>query len=233
MVSPQIAEFVRTAETNRGFWLKDVPDGTLLKVETGNDTFRILVLDAKDGKVALKATHPQLQEPMVFYHQGSTGGGSMVKMGWVGVGLHLRMNPADGGLMTTGVVKSFEVIQEEAVRSELQATAEEFEKRKSISPEEFDAAVAQLIKRDFPVQYQAEVADFVGKFCMEGKGIMLGILDQARKADKLPEALKLLEVHYREHWSYRPPPLRGSFITQQDVHYADLPYKELGLELPS
>ena len=98
MLSPQIAEFVRKIETNEGFDLKEVPKGTLLQIETENDdTFYVLVLEPKKGKVALKVPgHPQLQEPQVFFHQGATGGGSVVKFGWIGVGLYLRMNPGCG-----------------------------------------------------------------------------------------------------------------------------------------
>ncbi len=233
MLSPQIAEFVRKTQMNNGFDLGELPKGTLLQIETQNDTFYILVLEPKEGKVALKVPdHPQLQEPQVFYHQGATGGGSTVKFGWVGVGLHLRMNPGGGGLMTTSPVKSFKVIQNEALAQELRTVGEKFDNEKTISPEEFDAAVKKTVAKCFPAKHHAEIQQFVDQFCSEGKGIMLGILDCAHKAGKLSEALQILKEDFKEHWGYRPKKFRGSFITEQDVHYANRPYQKLGIPLP-
>lgn len=232
MFSPQIAEFVRRAESSEGLNLHQLPLHTLLKIETQDHSYHMLVLEPKEGRGILEADHPRLREPQTFYLQGATGGGSVVKLGCIIVGLHLRMNLASGGLLVTSRVKSVRVVEDAVRRQKLSASAEAAEKPEAFSPEEFDRAVRALLDQKFPAEYRGEVQQFVGQFCPEGKGIMLGILDRAREAGKLDEALRLLGEDFKEHWDYRPPHVRGSFITEQDVYYVQRAYQRLGIPLP-
>ncbi len=142
------------------------------------------------------------------------------------------MNLASGGVMTTTPVKNFKIIEDEARIENLRIAAEEYEQRETITPEEFDKILEDLIAKNFSKEEQARVQQFVDQFCSEGKGVMLGILDRAREAGKLDEAFQILEEDFREHWNYRPPPFRGSFVTEQDVYYVNRAYQKLGLPLP-
>lgn len=232
MLSPQIAEFVRKTRMNDGFDLREVPKDTLLKVETRDLTFFMLVLDSQQCKVALKADYPELREPQVFFHQGATGGGSMVKLGWIGVGLYLRMNPSCGGLMTIPLVKSFEIIQDETIAHELRTAGEKFDSEKPITKEEFDEITKEFVVKNFPSEHQSKIQQFVDQFCSEGKGVILGVLDRAHRAGKLQQALHVLEQQFHEHWTFRPKQFRGSFITEQDVFYVEEAYRQLGLPSP-
>jgi len=148
MISPQIAEFIQRAEVNEGFSLKELSKNMLLEIKTQNHIFYILLLNPKEGEVILQSDHPQLQEPQVFYHQGSTDGGSVVKLNWIGVGFRLRMNHASGGLMTTSIVKSFKIIEDETRTKNFLKAAEAYEQQETISSEEFDKNVRDLTIND-------------------------------------------------------------------------------------
>lgn len=101
------------------------------------------------------------------------------------------------------------------------------------TPERVKKATMEFVAESFPSSKSRRIHDLVDNFNMEGQGVMLGILDGAHKAGKLDEALDLLETQYREHWSYRPKDLRGSFITAKDEIKVRDVYKELGIPLPS
>jgi hypothetical protein len=233
MLSTEIQQFIRRANASEGFKLEEVLADTLIQIRTRDHTYLMLVTEPASRTVVVKADHPQLQKPRVFYLQGSTGGGSVVRMGWVGKGLHLRMNFAEGGVLTTTPIESFEAVEDESLHEELTSAAKEFDSRETVSPEEFDKAVEEIVRKEFPVKFQQKILEFLNEFCPSGKGTMLGIFHYAHKAEKLEEAIRVLEDDYEEHWQYRPPPFRGSFITEVDVDYVEGAYRKLSLPLPT
>ncbi len=101
------------------------------------------------------------------------------------------------------------------------------------TPEQVKEATRQFVSETFPSNKSRRIHALVDEFNMEGQGNMLGVLEGAHKAGKLDEALTLLETQYREHWSYYPRALRGSFVTVKDEMKIRDAYKQLGIPLPA
>lgn len=101
------------------------------------------------------------------------------------------------------------------------------------SPEQIQKATEEFVAETFPSNRLRRIHALVGEFNLEGKGNMLGILERAHKAGKLDEALDMLEAQLREHWSYYPKELRGSFITVKDEMKIRDTYHILGIQVPS
>lgn len=228
MLSPQLVSLAKAG----GFDIKDVPQGTLMEVETSHDTFWILVVDPAESKIVVEGTHPNLLQPLVFIHQGATNGGSAVKMGWLGTGLCLRMNLAAGGLLCTSTVKNIQFVEEPDRAARLAEAGQKFDQQPVISTEEFDVIVRELITKEFPADQQERITTFINEFNNEGKGVMLGILSRAQAAGKLAQAQEILDTDFHEHWSYRHPRIRGSLINEQDVFYIERAFQKLGLPSP-
>lgn len=228
MISPQLVALAQA----EGFDIEHVPSGTLIEVKTQNDTFWLLVVDPQQGRIVLESTHRELQKPMVFNYQGATSGGSAVKLGCMAVGFRMRMNPAEGGILTTSTVRSIEFPEDPERAARLAAADVEDEQRPTMSEEEFVRRVQETIDKEFPEDRRERIRVFVAEFNSEGQGIMLGIMSRAHAVGKLDQALEILDKDFKEHWGRRPPFARGSFITEQDVHYVERAYQQLGLPSP-
>jgi|SRR3989344_6113833 len=101
------------------------------------------------------------------------------------------------------------------------------------SLEQVREATRQFVSETFPLNTSRRIHALVDEFNMEGQGNMLGVLEGAHKIGKLDETLDLLETQYREHWSYYPKALRGSFVTVKDEMKIRDTYKQLGIPLPT
>jgi len=232
-LSPEIQEFIEQTEQSEGFNIKEVPQGTLIDVETrSGSVYTLVVSDPENHEVALVGPHDGLREPTLYYLQGATGGGSMVKTGWIGKGLRLRLN-GPGTLLTTSPVVNFQFNSEPERGPQMLAEAES--KRPEPATEDaldkFNRMLDGIIDT-FPDEHQGRARGLVNEFNSQGRGIMVRIFELANEQGKLPAALDLIEKQYREHWAYRAPEIRGSFITEQDVHYIHAAYEELDLPLP-
>ena len=74
------------SEVLGGVYFNDVPDGTVLEVETENRRYRIV---RQGWGRALISGHPQYcPEPILVYIHGSTWGGKMIKQDFIGRGMH-------------------------------------------------------------------------------------------------------------------------------------------------
>ncbi|KKR14648.1 MAG: hypothetical protein UT43_C0020G0016 [Parcubacteria group bacterium GW2011_GWC1_39_29] len=230
MLSPQVVEFVARIKSNYGFDITEAPKNTLLEVTTRNTTFHVLIVEPKNSVIVID--HPALKQLPVCYYQGSTAMGSIVRTGWIGIDLHMNMNPVTGGFMTTSPVKSFRIIDDLALSEKLMDTYRQYQKMPRLDVKAFEAKVMQIIESEFPPNQKENILALINEFNAEGKGVMLGILSRAHKAGKLAEALEILNRHLTKHWTYRPPEIRGSFITGEDVRYVELAYQELGIPFP-
>jgi len=81
------------SEIEGGVYLKDLPPGSALSIQTRSRVYEMVVLG--DG-AALLSGHPEFcPEPTEVQIQGSTWGGSMLKAQFVGRGMHLEyMHPS-------------------------------------------------------------------------------------------------------------------------------------------
>ena len=230
MLSPQLVEFVARIKSNYGFDITEAPKNTLLEVTTRNTTFHVLIAEPKDSVIVID--HPALKQLPVCYYQGSTAMGSIVRTGWIEIGTHMNMNPVMGGFMTTSPVKSFKIIDDLALFEKLMDTYRQYQEMPPLDVKAFETKVIGIIESEFPPDQKEDILALINEFNVEGKGVMLGILSRAHKAGKLIKALEILNRHLAKHWMYRPPEIRGSFITDKDVYYVELAYQELGIPFP-
>src|SRR5579872_289950 len=88
------------SEIEGGVYLRDLPARTTLEIETQNR--RYTVVNYGDGCVLISG-HPEFcPEPVLVRIEGSNWGGSMLKMAFVGRGMHLEFrHPAYGRPIVT------------------------------------------------------------------------------------------------------------------------------------
>ncbi|MDO8466814.1 MAG: hypothetical protein Q7S83_01600 [bacterium] len=92
---PNIDEMVEYTKKNGGFFLKSLLINWLAKVRTFNSEYKICSFNPKNSEWAAQGGRG-FPEPTVVYIGGSTWGGSMQMLGWVGVGMHLELTRLTG-----------------------------------------------------------------------------------------------------------------------------------------
>ena len=105
-VSPHLSDVINRhiiqSEIEGGVHLGDVLPGTVLEVETQNRAYRIQYQGL--GR-ALISGHPVFcPEPTPVTIHGSTWGGSMIKSGFIGRGMHLEFGHPEFEPITTSVI---------------------------------------------------------------------------------------------------------------------------------
>ena len=76
------------SEIEGGVFLTDLPPSTVLEIQTMHHCYKAVLLG---GSEALLSGHPEFcPEPVQVAISGSTGGGSMLKLQFVGRGMHLE-----------------------------------------------------------------------------------------------------------------------------------------------
>ncbi len=106
-VHPNLADQVNhniiQSEVEGGVHLGDLPPGSVLLIQTQNRIYRIVPLGERN---ALISGHPQFcPEPAAVQINGSTWGGSMLKMRFVGRGMHLEFeHPAYHTIITSRII---------------------------------------------------------------------------------------------------------------------------------
>jgi len=91
------------SEIEGGVHLRDLPPGSVLSIQTKNRVYEMVVLG--DG-TALLSGHPKFcPEPTEVRIQGSTWGGSMLKMKFLGRGMHLEFeHPLHRRILTSRIL---------------------------------------------------------------------------------------------------------------------------------
>jgi hypothetical protein len=89
---PEVNAAIIESEIDGGAWIKDLPVGKTLKVTTRNTVYFIeRVAEGNEGLTI--QGHPRYcPEPTPAHILGSTFGGSMLKIGFVGRGMHLEFS---------------------------------------------------------------------------------------------------------------------------------------------
>ena len=106
-ISPHFADGVNRnivgSEIEGGVYLNDLLPGSGLSIQTRNRVYEMVVLG--DG-AALISGHPEFcQAPTRVHIHGSTWGGSMLKMRFVGRGMHLEFeHPLYRRIITSQIV---------------------------------------------------------------------------------------------------------------------------------
>ena len=94
--------FVEAASHANGVGLTGVDAFTTLMVQTDNSVYQITILQphAREVMVTGGAFFPEQTRACL---SGSSGGGSCLKMGWIGMGLHLEFHAGDQWIITSHV----------------------------------------------------------------------------------------------------------------------------------
>lgn len=91
------------SEIEGGVSLNDLPVGTLLDVETANNSYRIETRG--DGQVMISG-HPEIcPAPVLVNFHGSTWGSAMLKMGFIGREMSMEFRHPEKGLVRTSRVR--------------------------------------------------------------------------------------------------------------------------------
>ena len=96
------------SEIEGGVYLRDLPEESTLEVETRNRWYTLVV--RRDGQ-ALISGHPQFcPEPVLVRIHGCNWGGSMIKMAYLGRGMHLEFrHPGYTGVVVTSPIVDIRV----------------------------------------------------------------------------------------------------------------------------
>jgi hypothetical protein len=81
--------------------LRDLQAGTLLIVNTRHSTYRIMVLDGPGQRILVSGG--PFETGTEVRADGATAGGSMLKTGWIGIGLRLELTHGQRRILTSRV----------------------------------------------------------------------------------------------------------------------------------
>jgi len=89
-LSDEVNRGIIQSEIEGGVFLKDLPPATVLEIETMHHCYTAVLLGGSD---ALISGHPEFcPHPVQVAIAGSTWGGSMLKLQYVGRGMHLEFH---------------------------------------------------------------------------------------------------------------------------------------------
>jgi hypothetical protein len=89
-LSDEVNRGIIQSEIEGGVFLKDLPPATVLEIETMHHCYTAVLLGGSD---ALISGHPEFcPHPVHVAIAGSTWGGSMLKLQYVGRGMHLEFH---------------------------------------------------------------------------------------------------------------------------------------------
>jgi hypothetical protein len=100
--SCELDGFIEADRGLKGITLRRIKAGSVIKVRTHNSDYEISLLDPELGRASVQGGHffPQPTEAVIH---GSTFGGCMIKMGWLGVGLRIEISACGQSIITSPV----------------------------------------------------------------------------------------------------------------------------------
>lgn len=101
-LSAEINAALAQSERDGGIWLKDVPSNCGIEVQTQNTLYQIRRL-GEGWEIKGHARFCPDWTPCII--SGSTWGGSMLKMGFIGVGMHLEFCSDQHGRVVTSPIR--------------------------------------------------------------------------------------------------------------------------------
>lgn len=108
---PQIAFNIEQSEKDGGIWLRDVR-GTV-KVQTLNTLYTLTDIDPATATAKIQGHPRYCLVPTACRINGSTWGGSMLKVGFIGRGMHLEfsVNHPDGVITTSQIKRVWQEVE--------------------------------------------------------------------------------------------------------------------------
>ena len=109
-LAPEINAAIVESELNGGAFIKDLPIGKSLKVTTKNTVYIIHTLTGNE--LMIQGHYYYCPLLVKAYVHGSTWGGSMVKVGFVGRGMYLEFSTVDHpSAIITSKIQDVEEVQ--------------------------------------------------------------------------------------------------------------------------
>jgi hypothetical protein len=105
-LTPEVNAAIRDSELAGGVFIKNLPIGTTVKVQTNNTLYTI---DHNEDGDYIQGSPKYCPERTKASIHGSTFGGSMIKVGWIGVGMYLEFSTPEHGTIGTSKIQSFEI----------------------------------------------------------------------------------------------------------------------------
>ncbi len=104
-----VRQLIAEAEEKSGIDLSQLEIGTKIEMQTVNTLYHIEVLP--ENKFMVQGGHFFIQ-PIETYIGGSTYGGSMIKLKWLGINMHAEIGTPHRAspLVTTSAIRSIKVI---------------------------------------------------------------------------------------------------------------------------
>lgn len=237
-LSPEINAFIQKVDQNSGFDICTLPVDSLFEIHTLNSIYTIVVLDPTRSVIALKGPHKNLETADVMTYMGATQfiGSSVIKLAWVGVGQCFQAKMLDGSLLVTTTIRTFVMLSDadkaSSIRSEALARRPGIlepvtEAKIKAWQVDFDAKIAV----DFAGEHLEAVQNWLAQFSIDGQCNAASFFAAARDIGKLPEALETISRHFRKHWVYKAPEIRGSLITPSDAAQWQAAYAEAGVPI--
>jgi hypothetical protein len=103
-----LSEFAQQPGCFEGLSLSTLAAGTIISINTRRSQYRVVLIDPRQGR-ALVTGAVWFPEPTEVRLVGATAGGSMLKTGWIGIGLKLEMSVGRQRI-TTSRVRSVTVL---------------------------------------------------------------------------------------------------------------------------
>jgi hypothetical protein len=122
-IDPRLLALIKKSEKDGGIFLNDVPKRALVEVQTNNSIYTIAIIDVKKAEVIVKGNNKHLATPKTCFLLGSTYGGSMLKLGWIGVDMHLQVSVIGGPILTTSPIRFIKIYLDEKMREEMMKAA--------------------------------------------------------------------------------------------------------------
>lgn len=100
----RIVDKINESEKAGGVFLKNVPVNSTINIKTGNSLYTVHKTDSGE---TIKGHPKYCPSPVDCRINGSTHGGSIIKIGWIGIGMHLEFFLTETDKMiTTSAIES-------------------------------------------------------------------------------------------------------------------------------
>jgi len=110
-IDPMMKEIIERQERKGGFNVTLLESGTKITVETSNSIYHLVVVEGREITIlgGMKSTGEiRYPKPVPAIFIGSTWGGTMMKVDWIGEDMRMEII-VGGNVLTTSCVKNAEI----------------------------------------------------------------------------------------------------------------------------
>ena len=104
-LTPEVNNAIQESELAGGIWWRGLPVGSVVQVQTANTLYR---LEKREDGDYISGNQKYCPEPTKVSIHGSTWGGSMLKIGFLGMAMYLEFSVEGHGTITTSLMSNVE-----------------------------------------------------------------------------------------------------------------------------